>query len=116
MKKSIGIIMVMLVVMVITLMGALVMVNKNHEAELASVKAEYEQKVYTAIKDCEDTETELGNLCEQVYHVMNDDNYELTIEYDGRTYTYSKVKDDGIFGKVFSTVSKTVYGAGEEES
>lgn len=81
--------MVATVVLVVWVLGSgLYFVKNNYEAELENTKLRCEELNQT-IKDLED----------QVWNVMNDEDYKLTISHDGKHYTYTSEKQNWFYTK-----------------
>lgn len=94
MKKNLLLAMVtgMMITGCVGLLG-LKVINENHEAELAKVKAEVEyleneyEDLGSKYIELNDSKSELE---EQVYNMMKGENYKFYIKHDNRMHTYQK--------------------------
>lgn len=100
MKKNL--LLVILTVVAMVSIGTIVMsnVNRKHDAELNQIKTEYEDQIESLKQDYDD----------KLYNVINDGNYDITINHDGETINYTKKMGETKFEKLLkiAKTSKTV--------
>mgnify|MGYP004631531695 FL=1 len=84
-------------------------ITKNHEAELAKTKEEYETQIseledkqYQLNEKYTDTEENYSELQEQVWNMKNGKPYEVKIDHDNKRHIYESNN------KLFSTESETI--------
>ena len=104
-KNLLAMVIGMMIMSCVGLVGFTV-INKNHEAELEKVKAEYEAEVNYLEEEYEYLSSEYielndlkSELEEQVYRMMEGENYEFEIKYDDKRRTYKKT-GKGLFRDV----------------
>ena len=78
----------------------------DHDTASDKVIAEYEDEVYNLKRDLAYLESEHAKLEEGVYYMKNDKPYVITIDYDGKTHTWSSNDNKGIFKNESHTVSQ----------
>lgn len=93
-----------------TIMGCIGLVgfnviNKNHTYELEEIKAGYETQInYYETKITEICESN-ADLEEQVYLMMEGENYKFTIHHDEETHTYEQT-GEGLFRKTTHNITR----------
>lgn len=93
MKKTI--ITILLTVCVMTGLGfyAIDKINQNHEIELSELNDKYE----TEMQLNAELMSEHNHLERNVYRMMNDKTYEITVEHNGETHVWKSDDNKGIF-------------------
>lgn len=111
MKKTILTIMATIMVMAIIGVGYISSINKQHEKELEIVKASYEMKIESMENEMnvemEEMKKEYDELEQQVYNMMNGDEYDFRIKLDnGEYHSYSYKKEGLFFGEKSHSMTK----------
>ena len=100
MKKII--ITMLLTVCVMTGLGLFVIdnINQTHEITINELKNAYESEMKLSAKSMND----MDNLERNVYRMMNGEDYSITIEHNGETYTYESNDDNSIKTRIMNLV------------
>lgn len=114
MKKIIISILATMCVMAIVCFGIIQNITAQHEAELADVKFAQEVLVQelregyrTSLEEKYELETQVEDLENGFYRMMNDEDFEVTIEHDDARYEYVSEKD-GWFRTIKAIETKSV--------
>ena len=83
--------------------GVISNINQNHEKELTGFQCLYENN-YKCLED-ENTQlkNKINNLETEVYNMNNGKAYDITIDHDGKTYTYAS-DNKSIFERVHTSI------------
>jgi archaellum component FlaF (FlaF/FlaG flagellin family) len=101
MKKAIiGMIMSMVIVLGI---GGFVTTINYYENRLAGADSKYRRDIDEVenLKDKEYDEMK-SKYDETIYNIVNGENYEVTIEHNGKTVTYRQTDDDSKIGRLLN--------------
>lgn len=89
--------------------GVVGYINNEYHTILDGYDFEYEvleMKYNQKVEDCKKIKTQYEELQEQVWNVLNDENYTIRIKHEDEMHTYTSEKENFLFTKKSHSVTK----------
>lgn len=83
--------------------GIITNITNNYEEKMENIKVESEEREAEREAEIAELKSDVTEISDQVFNMMNGDAYEITIDHDGETHTW-KSDNKGLFKRELHSV------------